>query len=120
LAFVHPNPEAQAAMVAREHGLDDIPRFSDPEGRLYRAFGLGRARLADFLRPGTIKRYWEAWRAGHRISKPTGDVRLMPGVFLLHNGTLVRAYRHRTPADRPDYVALAQRRGEGANGSFSP
>src|SRR5262245_43450954 len=108
LAFVHPNPEAQGTAAAQEYGLDDVPRFSDPEGRLYRAFGLGRARLWDFLRPAVIKRYWQAWRGGHTPGKPAGDVRLMPGVFVIHNGAVIRAYRHAAPADRPDYVALAR------------
>jgi hypothetical protein len=107
LAFVHPNPEAQAAEVAREYGLADVPRFSDPEGRLYRAVGLGRTGIGAFFRPSTIKRYLQALRSGYRSGKPAGDLLRMPGVFLIHHGAIVRAYRHRNPADRPDYVALA-------------
>jgi hypothetical protein len=108
VAFVHPNPELQAAEVSQQYGLSDVSRFSDPPGHLYQAFGLGRARIIDFLKPGIFKRYWQAWRAGHSVSKPTGDVRLMPGVFLLHEGQIRRAFRHPTPADRPDYVELAR------------
>ncbi len=111
VAFVHPNPESQAAEVAKEYGLADVSWFSDPEGRLYEAFGLGRARLLDFLKLSTIKRYWQAWRAGHSAGKPAGDVRLMPGVFLVRDGEIRRAYRHATPADRPDYIALARPEG---------
>jgi hypothetical protein len=33
-------------------------------------------------------------------------VRQLPGVFLMHAGRVLREYRHRTPADRPDYLAL--------------
>jgi hypothetical protein len=32
----------------------------------------------------------------------------MPGTFLIHNGKILRAYRHETSADRPDYCELAQ------------
>jgi hypothetical protein len=108
VAFVHPNPEWLAEAVSQEYRLGDVSRFSDPQGHLYQAFGLGRARIRDFFKPGTIKRYWQAWRGGHSVSKPTGDVRLMPGVFLVHDGQIRRAFRHPTLADRPDYVALAR------------
>jgi hypothetical protein len=107
LAFVHPNPEAQAAAIAGEHGLQDLSRFSDPDGVLYRALGLGRAGIGEFFRWSVIKRYLEAWRAGHAGSKPSGDVLRMPGVFLIDGCKVIREYRHRTPADRPDYTALA-------------
>ena len=107
LAFVHPNPEAEAAAVARQYSLDEIGRFSDPQGKLYRAFGLGRAGIMQFFKLDVMRRYFEAWRAGHGCSRPTGDVLRMPGVFLLHQGAIVNAYRHRTPADQPDYLALA-------------
>jgi hypothetical protein len=32
----------------------------------------------------------------------------MPGVFLLRDRGIARAYRHRTIADRPDYVAISK------------
>ena len=35
-----------------------------------------------------------------------GDGLQMPGVFVLVDGRVARAYRHRTAADRPDYAAL--------------
>jgi hypothetical protein len=108
VAFVHPNPDSEGDPVARKYGLQDVSRFSDPEGKLYQTFGLGRARIIDFLKPSALNRYWQAWRAGHSGGRPSGDVRLMPGVFLVHNGEIRRAYRHPTPADRPDYVALAR------------
>ena len=32
----------------------------------------------------------------------------MPGAFLLYQGEPVKAFRHRSAADRPDYVELAK------------
>lgn len=107
MAFVHPNSEPEAEAAAKEYGLEDVPRFSDPEGVLYRAFGLGRARVWQFLTWQSLQRYWQAWRSGHRGGRPTADVLRMPGVVLLHRGEIVRSYRHRSPADRPDYLSLA-------------
>lgn len=107
MALVHPNREEEAAQAAAEFGVQDVARFSDPDGKLYRALGLGRAGISQFLRPAVLIRYFQAWRAGHTGRKPSGDVLRMPGVFLIHQAAVVRAYRHRTPADRPDYLALA-------------
>jgi hypothetical protein len=30
----------------------------------------------------------------------------MPGLFLIHRGSLLHRFRHHTPADRPDYLSL--------------
>jgi hypothetical protein len=45
--------------------------------------------------------------AGHRIGRVVGDGMQMPGVFLVYRGQIIRSFRHKTIADRPDYVALA-------------
>jgi hypothetical protein len=35
-------------------------------------------------------------------------MRQLPGVFVIQNGAILREFRHRTAADRPDYVALVR------------
>jgi hypothetical protein len=35
------------------------------------------------------------------------DAERMPGVFLLKDRKIVRAFRHKTIADEPDYLKLA-------------
>lgn len=107
MAFVHPNSELEAQLLAAHYHLEDVPRFSDPEGNLYRAFGLGRARVAQFLTWQSLCRYWAARRGGHRTGRPTADVLRLPGVFLLYRGELLRAFRPTGPTERPDYLALA-------------
>ena len=106
LAFVHPGTAEQAAVVA-EHGLADVPRVDDPHGVLYRAFGLGRGSLGQVAGPRVWLRGLRALLSGHGAGKAGGDVLRMPGVFLVHNGKVMKAFRHRTSADRPDYVGLA-------------
>ena len=54
LALVHMATEEQAAPFFARYGLGDLPRFSDPKKHLYKAFGLGRMRLVEFLTP----RFW--------------------------------------------------------------
>ena len=41
------------------------------------------------------------------VGKLVGDGFQMPGVLLLKDGTIQRAFRHKTAADRPDYCELA-------------
>jgi hypothetical protein len=35
-----------------------------------------------------------------------GDATQMPGVFLLHRGEILKAFKHKTAADRPDYLDM--------------
>jgi hypothetical protein len=43
----------------------------------------------------------------HGVGSLAGDGFQMPGVFLISAGRVVREYRHRNAASRPDYAALA-------------
>jgi peroxiredoxin len=107
LAFVHMgSPEQGTALLAR-YGLGDVTHFSDPDCKLYRAFGLERVPFWRFLRWQSLRRFWQAVRAGHRAGLIVGDGFRMPGVFLLHDGQVLRSFRHQDPGDRPEYEALA-------------
>ena len=99
--------ERARAALAR-YGLDDVPRVSDPARALYRAFGLGEARLGELLAPPVLRRAAEAWRAGHRGGVGGGDFRQMPGIFLVYRGEVADAYRHQRVSDRPDYVRFVR------------
>jgi hypothetical protein len=104
VAFVHLGSEDDAKPLFAAYGLADVPRVSDPEGVLYEAFGLGRAGIGEYLAPSVWGRFLKA--AGHGVGLPSGDVRRMPGAFLLAGGAIVQAFRHGTIAERPDYDAL--------------
>ena len=99
--------EAARALFAR-HGLDDLPRVSDPERALYRAFGLGESRAGDVLTPAVLRRGMEAWRAGHRPGLPCPGGRQLPGLFLVYRREVADAYRHAAVSDRPDYVRFVR------------
>jgi hypothetical protein len=109
IAIVHLSDEAEAAAMFQHYQVDDLPRISDPQGRLYRAFGLGQGRWRQLLAP---KVWWRgiqsAFLEGHGFAPATQNVTQMPGVFLLNGGQVVHSFRHTTPADRPDYGALAR------------
>jgi hypothetical protein len=107
LAFVHLGIEEKARPFFAYYNLADAPRFSDPDATLYQAFGLVRAELRQYLNRESFYRMLMAWMEGHFVGLPAGDVQRMPGVFLLHNAEIHKAFRHKLVSDRPDYLALA-------------
>ena len=107
LALVSMTDQTRADAWLAEHNLDDAPHFADPDRRLYASFGLTRGTLAQAFGPTVFARGLRATLDGHLVGKLEGDGFQMPGVFLVHNGTILRAFRHETVADRPDYAALA-------------
>jgi hypothetical protein len=107
LAFVHLSTEERAQEFFTPHHFEDIPRFADPDGRLYEAFGLVRAKWQQYLNPRSIGRMLSAWAHGNFLGVPDGDVERMPGVFLIHHAEIRKSFRHKLVSDRPDYLALA-------------
>jgi peroxiredoxin len=107
LAFVHLGTEEKAQWFFKPYGLLDVPRFSDPRGSLYEAFGLTRAELRQYLNLESITRMLSAALKGHFAFYAAGDIQRMPGVFLLDHGQIRKAFRHKLVSDRPDYLALA-------------
>ena len=100
--------EVEIEPLLARHGLADVPRFSDPQRELYLAFGLARGSWSQVLGP---KVFWRGFIAAilkrHGFGRPVGDPLQMPGAFLLRDGVIMRAFRHETSADRPDYCELA-------------
>ena len=84
-----------------------MPRISDPQGKLFEEFGLLRGGWRQFINYQSILRMLIAWLEGHRAGRPEGDVERMPGVFLVVEGEIRKAYRHKLVSDRPDYLAMA-------------
>jgi peroxiredoxin len=108
IVLMHMGTEDQAASFFERYKLEDLPRVSDPDRYVYRAFGLGRGDFLKLVGPKVILRSFQALLVGgHRIGRMTGDGFQMPGVFLLFHGEVLRSYRHLTSADRPDYMNLA-------------
>lgn len=106
--IVHQGDEAHGAELTARHGVSDWPRVADPERKLYAAFGLEQGGVAAVVGPKSIARGIGAFFSGHRMRVPVGDIRQMPGVFVLEGDRIVAEFRHRSVADRPDYLALAQ------------
>jgi peroxiredoxin len=107
LAFVHMGDEQQGTELFSRYGLSDVPRVSDPEAKLYKAFRLKRGRLRQVMGPRVWVRGFESFiKNGHPVGFPIGDTLQMPGVFLIQGGHILRSYFHQTSADRVNYQAF--------------
>ena len=82
--------------------------ISDPGATLYKAFGLGRGKVAQMFGPRMFVRGAQAVMKGHGVvGRPVGDPWQMPGVFVLEpGGTVVWEYRSKDAADNPEIPVL--------------
>ena len=86
-----------------------MERISNPDATLYQlpAFALSRTNPCLHFLNLTV---WKGWLKGAMLNYGIGlikeDADQMPGVFFLRERKIVRAFRHRTIADEPDYLKL--------------
>lgn len=102
VGIVHMGEESVVAPLMAEHGLDQTPRISDPDRKLYAAFGLERGGLGAMLAPKVWACGIKASLAGHLPRRPIGDVWQMPGAFLVHKSKILASYVAKTISDKPD------------------
>ena len=114
LAVTFEGAEAARAYVA-ETGLP-WPLLVDTERRLYRAYGMGKARLRHLFGPATLRAYWREALLGRFPRLPRADTVQQGGNVLIDPAGLVR-FHHvgRGPADRPPIARLLA-----ARSAFSP
>jgi hypothetical protein len=106
LAFVHAATPEDADPWFERSGLGDVPRVSDIGLAHYRAFGLATTGFGELLDP----RLWLRG-ASCALSQGFGPqtaqlLKQLPGVFVIRGRNILAAYRHRSPADRPNYLDL--------------
>lgn len=104
LALVHMSDPVSFADAALERGLQSAHAFSDPNREIYRAFELKRGGFLELFGPRVILRGIMAAR--HGLGRLDGDGFQMPGAFVLQDGKIVRAFRHKSVSDRPEYGNL--------------
>lgn len=109
VVVVHMVADDVAKTYLEHYGLGYLPRVSDPAKRLYGAFELKQGTFGQLM---GIETWVEGFRAGvmngRSIGKEVGDSSQMPGIFLVHKGEVVKAFRHATASTRPDYCAMAE------------
>jgi peroxiredoxin len=81
--------------------------IADPEKRLFEAFRLKRATTGSLLSAKMAAKGLKAMAKGHRIGVPQGDVRQLPGVFIIDSAGCIRFSHHAAdPADQPQPETL--------------
>jgi len=107
--FVHLGSPERAKPYFDYYHLSDVERISNPEATLYQlpAFALSRTNPYLHFLNLTV---WKGWLKGAMFKYGIGmikeDADQMPGVFFVKERKIVRAFRHRTIADEPDYLKL--------------
>jgi peroxiredoxin len=83
--------------------------IADPEKRLFKAFQLKQATSKALLSVGMAMKGLSALAKGHGIGIPKGDVRQLPGVFIIDTDGRIRfSHFAKDPADHPAADDLLQ------------
>ena len=92
----------RAARFCRDRAVP-FDCLTDPEREAYRAYGLKTGTLRELAPPRLAGRYVKAnLRRETRQGPLSGDVRQMPGTFVIDTAGVVRfAHRNRDSADNP-------------------
>jgi hypothetical protein len=107
--FTHLGTPERAKPYFDYYGLSHVERISNPDGSFYSnpIFALGRVSLLKIaFQPAVWKGLLEDAMIKHGIGLNREDASQMPGVFFLRDRKIVRSFRHRTIAGRPDYLRL--------------
>jgi peroxiredoxin len=105
IVIVHLASDEKAGEMFARYALEDVPRISDPQCRLYRQFGLKHGTLAQLL----CLKVWlrgaiAALVTGHGFGAVQGNGFQMPGAFLIESGKFISGFEHACPADRMNFV----------------
>jgi len=86
-----------------------FPVFGCPDTSIHAAWGLGRATAGSMLDPGLVAAGARALLGGNIQSKPTGDSRQLPGMFIVDQQGSVRWARPgRHSGDNPTNEELLE------------
>lgn len=109
IVLVHLAEVAEASLALQEYQLGDLHHISDPNGIMYKAFGLNKGAFNQLMD-------WRSWIkslvASLRKEKNAPPVQVSrspsrPGVFLINKGEIIRSYRHSFTSPRPDFREMA-------------
>lgn len=93
-------PEESTAFV-KNAGVT-FAMISDPKRQLYKAFGLGMAGSLELLSPSLAFKALATMAQGHGIGLPIGDIRQLPGAFIINTrGQIVYSHVAKDAADHP-------------------
>jgi len=98
----------QTALLLTQSGLSDLDYVSDPDRRLYRALELPFGTLGQVI--GVIP-LWRAMIEGtvfrYGFGRIVGSALQLSGTFVIRNGRVEQAVRHKTSSERTDFAKLS-------------
>jgi peroxiredoxin len=107
IILVHMRDSEAIGDLMVKYQIQSVDRICDPDQNLYRAFGLKRGSWRQLFGPKVLLRGLKAGiLGGHGIGRLSADSFQLPGTFFLNQAGILRRYRHRSAADRPDYAGL--------------
>ena len=107
--FVHLGSPERAKPYFDYYNLSDVERISNPQATLYQLPDFALSRTNPYLHsltPAVLMGWFKGALFKYGIGLIKEDAEQMPGVFFLKERKIVRAFRHRTIADEPDYLKL--------------
>jgi len=108
LVLVHMGMPDESDGILTRYQLVGVDAVSDPLRELYQAFDLHQGTFVQLFGARAMARGVTATLKGHVMGWLEGDALQMPGAFVVSHGAILRAFRHDSAGDRPDYVALAR------------
>jgi peroxiredoxin len=113
IVMVHMSPTQKTAeQFFKKYKLMPVDHISDPECRVYRAFGLGKGNPKQlFGLMNWIRGFQAGVIEGHGFDYhgiEIGDGFQMPGVFVINKGQIKNSYIHSNAWDRPDYEEICR------------
>ncbi|HMP90739.1 MAG TPA: redoxin domain-containing protein [Kiritimatiellia bacterium] len=105
VGLVHMDPDADMQEQLGIYGLQKLPRFHDPERKLYRAFGLHQSPLISVFNKQVWKKGRQA-KARYGAALPKSNPMQLPGAFLIDQGVIIAGECTLSPDEHPDFLAL--------------
>ncbi len=102
LLLVHMASNERAGSVFKEYQLDDVPRVSDADRKLYNYFELKRGNLSQLMGFNVWLRGIKAFSAGHTFRPQESDPKQLAGAFLIEEMKIRGAFRHASACDQLD------------------
>jgi len=112
LVFVHMSDEVHANLYFERFNLQNCLHICDPTMQFYERFGLKKASYRKLIGfQNFIKGFNGAVVKGYGLKYGDtllGDVKQMPGVFLILNDKIIRSFIHNNTYDKPDYLSFLE------------
>jgi hypothetical protein len=98
------SPEAVLPVFER-YGLEQLPRYHDPDRLLYQGLNVSRTSFRHLIRLG-LSRHGRDSLSTHGGALPGADPLQLPGAFVIEDGRVIAGQSVLAPDDHPDFLAL--------------